>query len=40
VNEGVIDPEDRDLFYFVEKAGEAWQIISEFYFQNKEEASQ
>jgi uncharacterized protein (TIGR00730 family) len=40
VNEGVIDPEDRDLFYFVEKAGEAWQIISEFYFQDKEEASQ
>ena len=37
VNEGVIDPEDRDLFYEVEKAEEAWRIIRDFYFQKTEE---
>jgi len=40
VNEGVIGPEDKDLFTIVEKAGEAWQIIRTFYFQNDDEASQ
>ena len=37
VNEGVIDPEDRDLFYEVEKAEEAWRIIRDFYFEKTEE---
>jgi uncharacterized protein (TIGR00730 family) len=38
--EGVIGPEDKDLFYCVEKADEAWEIIREFYYNNKiEEAS-
>ena len=32
VSEGVIAPEDKNLFYIVEKAGEAWKIISEFYY--------
>jgi uncharacterized protein (TIGR00730 family) len=39
VNEGVIDPEDKEIFYLVEKAGEAWQIISDFYFQQTAEMS-
>jgi len=39
VNEGVIDPEDRDLFYEVEKAEEAWEIIRDFYFQKPDETS-
>jgi predicted Rossmann-fold nucleotide-binding protein len=39
VNEGVIDLEDRDLFYEVEKAEEAWQIIRDFYFQEADETS-
>jgi len=32
VQEGVIGPEDPNLFYVVEKAGEAWEIIQEFYY--------
>jgi uncharacterized protein (TIGR00730 family) len=40
VNEGVIAPEDKELFYLVEKAEEAWQIIRNFYFQDTEEALQ
>jgi uncharacterized protein (TIGR00730 family) len=39
VNEGVIAPEDKNLFYSVEKADEAWKIIREFYYNNKTEAS-
>ncbi len=40
VAEGVIGPEDKDLFYCVEKAGEAWEIIREFYYNTQiEEAS-
>jgi uncharacterized protein (TIGR00730 family) len=39
VSEGVIAPEDKDLFYSVEKADEAWDIIREFYYNNKSEAS-
>jgi uncharacterized protein (TIGR00730 family) len=40
VSEGVIGPEDKDLFYCVEKAEEAWGIIREFYYTNKtDEAS-
>ena len=40
VAEGVIGPEDKDLFFCVEKAEEAWGIIREFYYNNKtEEAS-
>lgn len=31
VTEGVISPEDLQLFNYVEKAEEAWQIISNFY---------
>ena len=34
INEGVIGPEDKELFYLVEKAEEAWKIIREFYFQD------
>ena len=40
VNEGVIAPEDKELFYLVEKAEEAWQIIRNFYFQDTDEALQ
>jgi uncharacterized protein (TIGR00730 family) len=35
VSEGVIGPEDKNLFYSVEKADEAWRIIREFYYNNK-----
>ncbi len=38
VTEGVIAPEDKNLFYSVEKADEAWKIIREFYYNNKTEA--
>ena len=37
VSEGVIAPEDKNLFYSVEKAEEAWKIIREFYYDNKTE---
>jgi uncharacterized protein (TIGR00730 family) len=37
VLEGVIDPEDKNLFYLVEKAPEAWEIIRAYYRENKEE---
>jgi len=39
VSEGVIAPGDKDLFYSVEKAEEAWEIIREFYYNKTEEAS-
>lgn len=39
VTEGVIAPEDKNLFYSVEKADEAWKIIREFYYNNKTEAA-
>jgi len=32
--EGVIAPEDKDLFYCVETAEQAWEIISEFYYNS------
>ncbi|MDX1776005.1 MAG: TIGR00730 family Rossman fold protein [Desulfobulbales bacterium] len=35
VQEGVIDPEDRYLFHFVEKAQDAWEIIRGFYYESK-----
>ena len=35
VHEGVIAPEDKDLFYIVEKAQDAWEIIREFYYESK-----
>ncbi|HLZ01090.1 MAG TPA: LOG family protein [Bradyrhizobium sp.] len=31
VDEGVIDPEDRDLFWFAESAEDAWQDILDWY---------
>jgi uncharacterized protein (TIGR00730 family) len=31
VDEGVIDPEDRDLFWFAETAGEIWDDIQRWY---------
>ena len=31
VEEGVIDPEDIQLFSFAESAQEVWKIISNFY---------
>jgi uncharacterized protein (TIGR00730 family) len=31
VNEGMIGPEDKDIFTFVETAEEAWAIIADFY---------
>ena len=31
VDEGVIDPEDRDLFWFAESAEEIWQGILRWY---------
>jgi predicted Rossmann-fold nucleotide-binding protein len=37
VREGVIGPEDKNLFYMVEKAGDAWKIIRQFYYESKEE---
>jgi len=39
VNEGVIGPEDKDLFYVLEKAQDAWEIIRTFYDQHKGETS-
>ena len=39
VTEGVIAPEDKNLFYSVEKADEAWKIIREFYYNNKTDAA-
>ncbi|MEN8231115.1 MAG: TIGR00730 family Rossman fold protein [Thermodesulfobacteriota bacterium] len=39
VTEGVIAPEDKNLFYSVEKADEAWKIMREFYYNNKTEAA-
>ncbi|MFC1826587.1 TIGR00730 family Rossman fold protein [Thermodesulfobacteriota bacterium] len=39
VKEGVIAPEDKNLFYCVEKADEAWKIIRELYYNNKTEAA-
>jgi uncharacterized protein (TIGR00730 family) len=38
VTEGVIAPEDKNLFYCVEKADEAWKIILELYNNDKTEA--
>ena len=35
VSEGVIGPEDKRLFRIVEKADEAWKIIREYYYNNK-----
>ena len=35
VTEGVIAPEDKKLFRSVEKSDEAWKIIREFYYNNK-----
>ena len=35
VQEGVIGPEDKEIFYIVEKAQEAWKIIREFYYESK-----
>ena len=37
VKEGVIAPEDKNLFHVVEKAREAWKIISKFYYDTKNE---
>jgi uncharacterized protein (TIGR00730 family) len=37
IREGVIGPEDKNLFYMVEKAGDAWKIIRQFYYESKEE---
>jgi predicted Rossmann-fold nucleotide-binding protein len=31
VDEGVIDPEDRDLFWFAESAEDAWRDILNWY---------
>jgi len=36
VDEGTIDPQDLDLFQFVETAQEAWDIIQVFYSRNTE----
>jgi predicted Rossmann-fold nucleotide-binding protein len=36
VAEGVIGPEDKDLFYCVETAEQAWEIISDFYYNEKQ----
>jgi len=38
VQEGVIAPEDKDIFYVVEKAEAAWEIIRKFYYENKNDA--
>jgi uncharacterized protein (TIGR00730 family) len=38
VHEGVIAPEDKNLFYVVEKAEDAWKIIRKFYYENKNES--
>jgi uncharacterized protein (TIGR00730 family) len=34
VHEGVIAPEDKNLFYMVEKAQQAWEIIRTFYYES------
>jgi uncharacterized protein (TIGR00730 family) len=39
VNEGVIAPEDKNLFICVEKADEAWKVIREFYYNNKADSA-
>ncbi len=39
VHEGVIAPEDKNLFYEVEKAADAWKIIRKFYYASKNENS-
>jgi uncharacterized protein (TIGR00730 family) len=39
VSEGVIAPEDKNLFYCVEKSDDAWKIIWEFYYNNKTDAA-
>jgi predicted Rossmann-fold nucleotide-binding protein len=39
VHEGVIAPEDKNLFYEVEKAADAWKIIRKFYYESKKENS-
>ena len=31
VDQGVIDPEDRDLFWFAEEAQEIWDDIARWY---------
>jgi hypothetical protein len=31
VDEGVVDPEDRDLFWYAESAEEIWQGILDWY---------
>jgi predicted Rossmann-fold nucleotide-binding protein len=31
IDEGVIDPEDRDLFWYAETAEEIWQSILDWY---------
>jgi hypothetical protein len=36
VDEGVIDSEDRDLFWFAETADDIWQSINDWYKQNGE----
>ncbi len=36
VEEGVIDPEDRDLFWYAETAGEIWDGIRRWYGENGE----
>ena len=37
VKEGVIAPEDKKLFYMVEKAQDAWKIIRTSYYEGKNE---
>ena len=34
IEEGVIDPEDRELFYFAEDAQEAWDLILKWHIEN------
>lgn len=36
LEEGMIDPEDKKIFQYVETAQEAWDIINDFYTNNKE----
>jgi predicted Rossmann-fold nucleotide-binding protein len=38
VDEGTIDPADRDLIRFVERADEAWSIIRQFYGEESDAA--
>ena len=35
VTEGVIAPDDKKLFRYVEKASEAWAIIRDYYYENR-----